>query len=277
MGSPIEGKGLLPLGVQVLGTESDCFQDLDGDPSTPETPIFGQKCHLLYDTDYTGTEGSGESGLLSLYNDGSLECSANNTGGGNTVQEEIEAGGADTTCFVAPPGTTSEDCDGPPPEDWPYDYVNYCVWPKPQTGSPPPIQKSFEELLSTEGECDASPWGNGDGIDDWLEVVEATNGDPNPDPGTTTFARRDCESPRLVTLIIILQFDDQGNDPSPILAFASFYIQGCELNFVEYPTCEIQGGGTGQTSVYGFFMNILEIGQIGAANDYGQRSIALWE
>jgi hypothetical protein len=113
--------------------------------------------------------------------------------------------------------------------------------------------------------------------DDWLEVVEAVNGDPNPAPGTTTFSRRDCRSPRLVDLVIIEQFDANGNAPRRIVAFASFYIQSCIVDGEEFRDCNVGGGQIGQAALHGFFMNILETGAIGAVNDYGQRAISLWE
>jgi len=267
MGSPIEGRGLLPLGVQVSGFDSDCFVDDDNNATTPELPQFGQYCRLAF----AGADlASGEGGFLKLFNDGSSSCSAPNTGGGNQLQDEIEAGGAQTTCYVAPPGAT---CDAVPP-DWPYgDVVNYCVWPKTQTFNNP-TQDAFTDLLSTEGECD-SEFGNGDGWDDWLEVVEPVNGDPSPSP-TTTFARRDCKSPRLVDLVIVEQFDANGNEPRLIVAFASFYIDACEIDGTLFRDCDVSGP-IGQASLYGFFMNILNIGTIGAYNGYGQKTISLWE
>jgi hypothetical protein len=275
MGSPIEGRGLLPLGVQVTGFDTECFEPSPSNPSGPEVPIFGQYCRLAFaGADLT----SGEGGFLKLFNDGGTTCSAPNTGGGNMLQDEIEQGGANTTCYVAPPGAS---CDSVP-ADWPYGtVVNYCVWPKTQTFNNP-TQDSFTDLLSGEGDCDAL-YGDNDGIDDWLEVVEAVNGDPSPSP-ETTFSVRDCDpstdgpqrSPRVVDLIIIQEFDASGNQPRPILAFASFYIDACEIDGVQYRDCDVSGP-MGQASLYGFFMNIMNVGSLGAYNGYGQRTIALWE
>jgi len=280
MGTPIEGKGIFPLGIQVRGYQSDCFQPDPNDPGGPEIPIFGQFCRLAF----AGADlSSGEGGWLRLFDDGGNSCSANNTGGGNQLQGEIRNGGADTTCYVAPPGTTSADCYGSPPPDWVTPYVNYCVFPKTQTFNQP-TQRAFTDLLSGEGECDAE-YGNGDRRDDFLEVVEAINGDPNPPPGTTTFAKRDCKSPRLVQLVIVEQFDVSGNRAAPILAFAAFYIHGCHLDengddLVQqnelYRDCNIPNR-TGQASLYGYFINILDIGTIGAPNEYGIRAIGLDE
>ncbi|HET6615648.1 MAG TPA: hypothetical protein VFH62_07150, partial [Dehalococcoidia bacterium] len=290
MGSPIEGEGLIPLGVQVTGPNTNCFDfdpndpDHDAPPDT-ELPQFGQFCQLAFAGENLG---SGEGGFLRLFDDGSSQCSTTNisgedTGGpGRLLRDEIADGGANTTCYVAPPGAS---CDGVP-DDWPYgDVVNYCVWPKTQTFNNP-TQNAFTTMLEGEGECDAL-FGNGDGTDDWLEVVEAVDGDPSPSP-TTTFARRACKSPRLINLIIIKQFCDgvdcNGNAPQPILAFASFYIQSCKVTEkstgteYEFPDCDIKGvGSIGQAGLYGFFMNVLNIGTIGAYNGYGQRSLALWE
>jgi len=275
MGSPIEGEGIFPMGVQVLGPDSDCFEDPDPtDSDETEVPIFGQYCRLLY---HSSEGASGENGFLRLANDGGDSCSANSVGGGAVLRDEIEAGGAQTTCYVAPPGTTSEDCDGPPPDDWPTDYVNYCVFPNTGTFTNPD-QDAFADLVESDGECD-DEFGDGDGLDQWLEVVEPINGDPDPDPGTTTFARRACDSPRLINLIIIKQFSEVGNPPKPIIAFASFYIDSCIIDDQPAdPDCIDQDGGSvGKASLYGFFMNILNIGTLGAMNNYGQRTISLWE
>ena len=276
MGSPIEGAGLLPLGVQVSGFDTECFQPDPGDPTGPEFPIFGQYCRLAF----SGADlASGEGGFLKLFNDGNSTCSAPNTGGGNTLQTEIEQGGANTTCYVAPPGATCNQV----PADWPYgNTVNYCVWPKTQTFNNP-TQDAFTDMIAPEGDCDAL-YGNNDGIDDWLEVVESVNGDTTPSPDAT-FSARDCDpntdsiqrSPRLVDLVIIEQFDANGNQPRPILAFASFYIESCEVDGTQYRDCDVGGGRIGQASLYGFFMNILNVGTIGAYNGYGQRTISLWE
>jgi hypothetical protein len=289
MGSPIEGHGLLPLGVQVTGPNTDCFEpDANGGP---EIPVFGQYCQLAF----AGSDlASGEGGFLKLFNDGSSSCSDSNTGGGNTLQDEIAAGGAATTCYVAPPGSNCSTV----PAGWPYgNTVNYCVWPKTQTFNNP-TQDAFWCLIRgskghippgevptnkcpasqpKEGDCDAKFGTDANDYDDWMEVVEAVNGDPTPDPGTTTFARRDCKSPRLVDLVIVEQFDVKGNEPRKIVAFASFYIQSCIVDGTEFRDCNVGGGQIGQAALYGFFMNILDIGTIGAINDYGQRAISLWE
>jgi hypothetical protein len=270
MGSPIEGRGLLPLGVQVTGPNTDCFEPDPDDPTGPELPQFGEFCQIAF----AGADlQSGEGGFLRLFDDSGRTCSAPNTGGGgNLLGDEIAQGGARTTCYVAPAGASCDDV----PDDWPYgDVVNYCVWPKTQTFNNP-TQDSFTDLIAGEGECDAEYGTDANPYDDWLEVVEATNGDPSPSPDTT-FARRDCTSPRLVDLVIIEQFDVSGNQPRPIIAFASFYIYSCIVDGVEYRDCDVQGGNIGQASLHGFFMNVLNIGTIGAYNGYGQRTIALWE
>lgn len=268
MGSPIEGRGLLPLGVQVTGPNTDCFEPDASNPGGPELPQFGQFCQIAF----AGADlASGEGGFLKLFNNGGTTCSNANTGGGNSLQTEIEQGGANTTCYVAPPGAS---CDHVP-DDWPYGgTVNYCVWPKTQTFNNP-TQDAFTDMIAGEGECDSLFGTDANNYDDWLEVVEPTNGGSNPSPDAT-FGRRDCDSPRLVDLVIIEQFQVTGNQPRPILAFASFYIHACIVNGVEYRDCDVSGP-IGQASLYGFFMNILNVGSIGAYNGYGQRTIALWE
>ena len=276
MGSPIEATGILPLGVQVTGFDTQCFQPDPSNPTGPELPIFGQYCRIAFAGENLA---SGEGGFLRLFNDGGSTCSDSNAAGGNVLNDEIAAGGANTTCYVAPPGAN---CNAVP-ADWPYgNVVNYCVWPKPQTFNRP-TQQAFTTLIDGEGACDAL-YGNNDGIDDWLEVVDAINGDPTPS-NTATFAARDCDtvtsgiqrSPRLVDLVVIDQFDVTGNQPRLIRAFASFYIDACEVNGTQFRDCRVRGGRIGQASLYGFFMNVLNVGTIGAYNGYGQRTIGLWE
>ena len=73
-------------------------------------------------------------------------------------------------------------------------------------------------------------------------MVYPVNGDPTPSPATL-FARRDCTSPRLVSLIILPNFDVQGNSPQPIIAFASYFIKGCvDADGLFSSTCDLPGG-----------------------------------
>ena len=259
LGSIISAEGLLPVAVQVAGFESNCWEDVNGDGI--EDPKFGEQCNLTFaGQDLT----SGEGGSLSLENDGEFTCSEQG-GGTNTFWDEIEAGGADTTCYVMPYGET---CDTMP---------QACVYA--QEGTRPGVawEDHLGTLLESEGECDALPGiGDGDTIDEWLEALEPVNGDPTPSPDTA-FVERDCESPRLVSLIIIDQFDPQGNERRPILAFAGFFIEGCVRDAEFDAKCDLSGA-QGQIGVRGRFVNILVTnGAVGGISAWSPKKIALAE
>jgi len=266
-GSLWEAEGIFPIAVPMQGNNSDCFDiDPDGDP----IPVYGSTCAMAVGG---GQGSSGETGTIKLFNDYELTCSDQTTGGNKTVRAEVEAGGANTTCSVGD-----------------------LVYPQTGVGSNP-LRTSLQILLEKEGEpeytCDEDyPYGPDppyalpdNGHDEFLEVVEQEKGDPWPS-ATACFARRECDSPRLVQLIIINSYDDQGNDPSEIIAFANFFIEGCELvdDSVEPPivlefsnTCDIQGQ-QGQVRIRGLFVNILETnGPIGPRNNFGTAAIALVE
>lgn len=270
LGSIISAEGLLPVGVQVEGFDSYCWDDVDGDGY--EDPLFGAECTLTFGGgDFT----SGEGGALNLYDDGSLNCSGNNTGGGRAYRDELSNGGANTTCYVLPEGET---CDT---------FPNGCVYP--QTGNLVGQERQgFGDLLASEGDCDAL-YGDGDGIDQFDEVVDVAAGGPGPSP-TTVYVSKDCDldeadkqiSPRLVSLIIVEQFTEQGNPPKPILAFAGFYIKQCESD--DDPpqvseVCDFQAiGNPGQVVVRGQFLNILVTnGTVGGISKWSPKRIILKE
>jgi hypothetical protein len=265
LGSINTAHGLLPVGVQVSGVASDCWADLSDPPDGVEDPVFGQECTLTFGASEQTT---GEAGHLRLFNDGSFDCSGTATGGGNTYFDEIESGGANTDChvykyFLDP----SKSCDDDP---------GGCVYPL--TGvAPVPQSNALQELLASEGECNAE---NGPGLipeDEFLEVVYPVNGDPTPS-SSTLFARYDCTSPRLVSLIILPHFDVQGNAPQPIVAFASFFIKGCvNADGLFSSTCDLPGG-QGQIKLRGHFVNLLETaGGVGQISTWSPKRITLVE
>ena len=269
LGSITTAEGLLPVGVQIAGVDSDCWADIDLDGE--EDPLFGQECTLTFGA---GEQVSGEAGNLRLFNDGSTDCSGKSTGGNKTYLEEIASGGANTEChvykYIDDPSMSCADDPGG------------CVSSLTGVGSKPEMG-AFNTLLSTEGECD-SEYGDGDGIDEFLEVVEAVNGDPSPSPDTL-FTLRPCDSPRYVALIILQQFDDKGNAPTPIVAFASFYLKGCEVEDqggeVQYSDkCDPKDfqGQIGQVQLRGHFLNILTTaGSVGHISKWSPKRIILVE
>jgi Putative Flp pilus-assembly TadE/G-like len=266
VGSVVTQEGLLPVAVQIAGIESDCWEDVDGDGQ--EDPLFGQECVLTFGASDTT---SGEGGSIRLYDDGSAACSESNAAGGNDYLDEIEQGGANTTCHVYkyfndPAKTCSDDPGG-------------CVYPLTGVRATPELN-AFETMIASEGECDAE-FGNGDGKDQFLEALEAVNGDPTPDPDTI-FSERDCVSPRLVSLVIVDQFGVQGNPPMPIEAFAGFFIKGCVSDdgsqFSEKCKKSDFQGGIGQTRIQGFFVNILvTAGDVGHISKWSPKQVVLVE
>jgi hypothetical protein len=273
LGSIISAEGLLPVGVQVEGFDSDCWDDMDIPPDGFEDPIYGAECTLTFGGgDFT----SGEGGALNLYNDGSLNCSGNNTGGGRTYRDELSEGGAETTCYVLPQGET---CDT---------FPQGCVWP--QTGNLVGQERiGFSDLISGEGDCDALYGNDANSIDDFDEVVSVASGGPGPST-TTVYTERDCDlsqvdtqrSPRLVSLIIVEQFTAQGNPPKPILAFAGFYIKQCESD--DDPpqvseVCDFQAiGNPGKIIVRGQFINfVVTKGTVGSISKWSPKRIILTE
>jgi hypothetical protein len=266
IGSIVTAEGLLPVGVQISGVESDCWDDVDGDGS--EDPLFGSECVLTFGA---GDTSSGEAGNLRLFDDGSLNCSDNNTGGGNTYHDEIEAGGANTQCHVYKYfSDASKTCADDP---------GGCVYPLTGVGSTPEL-RAFEDLIAGEGECDGA-FGDGDGVDQFLEVVEAVNGDTTPSPDTV-FSKRDCVSPRLVSLIIIKQFSTTGNPALPIEAFAGFFITGCTSDDGTQFSAGCRksdfSGAIGQVRLKGFFVNILVTsGDVGHISKWSPKQVVLVE
>jgi len=271
LGSINTAHGLLPVGVQVSGVASDCWADLSVPTDGVEDPLFGQECTLTFGASEQTT---GEAGHLRLFNDGSFDCSGTGTGGNNTYIDELESGGANTDCHVYKyflPGTSisdpSKSCDDDP---------GGCVYPL--TGvAPVPQSNALQELLTGEGECNAENGPGSEPHDEFLEVVYAVNGDPTPSPDTL-FARYDCTSPRLVSLIILPHFDVQGNAPQPIVAFASFFIKGCvNADGLFSSTCDLPGG-QGQIKLRGHFVNLLETaGGVGQISTWSPKRITLVE
>jgi len=273
VGSIVAMKGIMPVGLPINSPDLNKFSrtlcwtpDNDGD-GLPE-PMFGTRCDLsVFD------KVSGEASWLDLDNTSPLpkpptvDC-YNAGGGANELTDEIKAGGANTWCRVAPQGYTSAQCASAsiPP-------VNWCV--KSKTGGQAnKIMDAFNSLFSTEGQCDS----NGDGIDDFTTSIELVSGTPGTE---SAFYREICHSPRLITLIVVDNFDATGNSFMPIRAFAAFFVEACTIidnNNVttEYPKCDPPPGTPiGQAMFTGRFVNILGEGAVGAPTDWSPKRIVL--
>ena len=103
---------------------------------------------------------------------------------------------------------------------------------------------------------------------------------PAPGPNTTFFARG-CETPRALSIVIIDEFSGTGFDSQPILGFASFFLEGCEVldnagTFLWFSRdCDFSGPFF---NIRGFFMQLLQLeGDIGAFDEFGTKVIRLAE
>jgi hypothetical protein len=274
VGSIVGMYNLMPIGVPVKDPDvhPDPGRELcyvpddslpgtdDDDPDDLPEPLFGKRCDLsVFDKD------SGEAGWLDLDNpsgDPSLDCSVRG-GGANELGEEIEQGGANTYCKVAPRGFLQPDCT---------DDMNWCVESK-TGGQPVQIMEAFHNLTSTEGDCDVT----GDGMDDFDGTVHLEYGTPETD---SAFYKEICDSPRLITLIIIDNFTTSGGNPlMPIRAFAGFFVEACYVDGVEYPTCnkDDMPGEIGHASLVGRFVNIVGEGEVGWPTDWSPKRVILDE
>jgi len=265
-GSLISMKGVMPVGLPVCANQTDpaCAPDQFTRElcwSATGTPLYGTRCDLSV-TDKV----SGEASWLDLDNSSpfpappTLDCYKAG-GGGSDLTSEIKAGGANTWCRQAPQGYTSSQCQSAqmPP-------VNWCV--KSKTGSAAnTIMKAFNSLFSTEGQCDST----GDGIDDFSTAMHLESGTPGTD---SAFYKEICHSPRLITVIVVDHFDATGNSFLLIRHFASFFVEACTIDGVEYPQCDPKGS-IGHAALTGRFVNIVGEGEVGAPSDWSPKGIAL--
>ena len=131
--------------------------------------------------------------------------------------------------------------------------------------------RAFNDLLDSEGDCD----GNGDGIDDFADSIELVSGTPETD---SAFYKVTCDSPRLITLVIVDNFDPSGQSLMPIRAFASFFVEACynDNDGTEYPKCDPHGQ-IGQFNLVGRFVNILGTGGVGYPTDWSPKRVILDE
>jgi len=267
VGSVNSTENVMPLGVPIKNPDLSGVRDLcwapdDDDLDDLPEPLYGKRCDLtVQDGD------SGEYGWLDLDNpagEPSNVCSESG-GGAKEVEQEIENGGANTKCRVAPMGMTIDDCENRPTSEDPY---NWCVQAK--TGKDlNKLMKAFNTLVSPEGGCDT----NNDGRDDFEGSLELERGTAETD---SAFYEIICDSPRLVTLVIIDSYSSQGNPIMPIRAFATFFIEGVVADGVEYPKFDPHGT-IGQFHFYGRFVNILGEGDVGPVTDWSPKRVILDE
>ena len=246
-GSLISTTGLRPWSVPRF--TSECFVE-DGGLYVPQ---FGEKCIFRIDN-------PSQVGAIRLGDEEGDDCSGPGAGGAARYRENIVEG-SPAIC------TIGEDIDTEPGLE------------------PNPTKQALQDLLATEGECDALNSGAPDGIDDFAESFQASSGVPGPD---VTFIARDCVTPRAISIVIIDEFDGTGFDSVPIRGFATYFLQGC-LKLDNHGEYEVDGNGdpvlyrkcdmSGTSfEVQGFFMRLLVLeGAIGAFDEFGTAVIRLAE
>ena len=238
--------GLKPWAVPRL--TSDCFmEDADGN----YVPIFGAECIFRINE-------PSQVGSIRLGPDEGDACSGPGSGGLNVYRENIIEG-SPAICEAGE------------------DYIDTEPGLQPN-----PTKLALQEMLSNEGECDALEVNQFkttfmDGFDDFDESFDPTLGIPGP---SETFTAKACETPRLISLVIIDEFDGTGFDSVPILGFASFFFEACEVldgDVVIEVSRDCNFSGV-SFQIKGFFMNYLTLeGKIGAFDEFGTKVIRLAE
>lgn len=275
VGSLKKAKGLQPWIVSLFN--SPCFEwiDVDGDtvkdePYNPDLylPRFGEDCVIRLESP------SSQVGSIRLGDDPGDEC--NEPGGGADKYRENIIEGSDAWCELG-----------------------QLIDTEPGLNVGPTLQ-ALEERLSTEGACDARYGQLGDGrvgIDDFPEVFTDPSGglptaDPSPD---NVYMGRECDddpadepgepdSPRVVNIVILDEFDGTGMDTRPIRGFAGFFIYQCEEldksgNIVAiYPKCDPPGSAGANFQIRGTFIQYVYLGgEAGPLDPFGTRVIVLVE
>ena len=266
IGSLIETDGLRPWSLSVFN--SPCFQVTPGgdslDPLDYE-PIYGEECVIRLESP------SSQVGSIRIGDEPGEDC--NEPGGGAAKYTENIIEGSGASCELGELIDTEPGLQGQP------------------------TVKALEDLLATEGACDAKFAIAGDipGVDQLGEVFNPESVVPSPD---AVFTPRNCapgtyvdgdpgtpDSPRFVTLVAIDEFDSPvGFSSEPILAFLGFFIDRCEVldkddNIIGvYPKCDISGGSSANFQIVGNFVQFMKLGgAAGALNPFGTRVAVLVE
>ena len=257
VGSLRETEGLRPWSISILN--SPCFQHTGGDTDDPYNyePLYGEECTIRLESP------SSQVGSIRLGDEEGDEC--NESGGGASKYKENIIEGSGATCEIGQIIDTE---------------------PGLQVG---PTFDALLTLLISEGACDDA-WGNSNGYDELLESFSISDPTPGPD---TVFTPRDCgwdedpgtpDTPRFVSLVLIDEFDDPtGFDSEPIIAFAGFFIDRCEViegdgTFTSYPQCDVPPGDRSNVQIVGTFIQHLKLGGAGGPLDpFGTRIYALVE
>ncbi len=184
-------------------------------------------------------------GILDLQTSDNF-CSDSN-GSGNI--EDVIRDGNGGTCRVNEGNTCDPDHNGP----W-YDCVAV------QNGNTNNVLDGIRQRLALQGPCDT----DGDGIDGFSEAVDRVDPPvvPPVPPSQGLYEARACDSPRIITIIVLDTNPPPGNTGYPIRGFAAMYLLGCWDSEHDGPppsdpalfdqNCSNQG----HQEVYGEFLNL---------------------
>jgi hypothetical protein len=257
VGSLRETEGLRPWSISILN--SPCFQHTGGDADDPYNyePLYGEECTIRLESP------SSQVGSIRLGDEEGDPC--DESGGGASKYKENIIEGSGATCEIGEVIDTE---------------------PGLQVG---PTFDALLALLSGEGACDDA-WGNSNGYDELLEAFSTNDPTPGPD---TLYTPLDCgwdedpgtpDTPRFVSLVLIDEFDSPtGFGSEPIIAFAGFFIDRCEViegdgTFTSYPQCDVPPGDRSNVQIVGTFIQHLKLGGAGGPLDpFGTRIYALVE
>jgi len=240
---------------------SECFEFTGTEPANPlhYAPLYGAECIVRLESP------SSQVGSIRLGDDPGDECNENGGGAAKYTENIVE--GSDAVCEIGQVIDTE---------------------PGLQVG---PTLSALEDLLALEGACDAAHGSPINGIDSMSEVFDPEDVVPSAD---VVFIPKDCgvdddpatpDSPRFVTLVMMGEWDSsQGFDSQPILAFAGFFIDRCEVldkdGEVEavYEKCDPPGGGGADMQIVGRFIQYMQVGAAsGPVNPFGSRVAVLVE
>ncbi|MCH8901153.1 MAG: hypothetical protein IIC88_02530 [Chloroflexi bacterium] len=242
-GSLRDTSGLRPWSVPRF--TSDCFEW--NEEAGEYIPQFGEVCIFRIDN-------PSQVGAIRLGPDEGDECSGPGSGGANVYRENIREG-SPAICEIG------EMIDTEPGLE------------------PNPTKQALADMLATEGVCDALNSASPDTIDDFDEsFVPISDIILGP---TATFVAANCETPRVLSIVIVDEFDGTGFDSVPIVGFAAFFLVACDVldndgNVIEISReCDFAGVNF---QIRGFFMSILLLeGNIGAFDEFGTKVIRLAE
>ena len=264
VGSISTATGLLPLAIQSDGPRSDCWADLDGDGDTE--PRLGEVCALRF-----GDDDSDHVTAVRLFGNGSANCTDRN-GSNSRWRSQVRNGGANSECHVYNYFPDLNRCNSDP---------GGCAYILPSVDRRAALD-AFRDLLSGDGECDRR-FGDRDGTDELREIVQAIDGDP-PSPPHAVLLRRDCSSPRLVSLLVAGRFPGSSSRPMPIEGFATFLIAGCEFGDRFDRNCSIDSDdddddeGRAELRLRGSFIDILATtGAVAEISKWSPKRIILVE